>query len=107
IRKAGHGQTTSFSLGDDLDSRVRLASRQTATAQSAAQKWLSIVAIAWGFVGTALYFSGKSHKGDDDSKSTGKPTAKPALESARTVDNRATVTAGFGSDGKATAEESR
>ena len=103
VRKAGHGQTTSFSLGEAVDSRA--ASAQLAIAQSAVQKWFSMAAIIWGFVGTALFFSRKTRK-DGHSKGTAKPATGPALETAQ-MDNRATVAAGFGSDETATAEEYR
>ncbi|MEM9089682.1 MAG: carboxypeptidase-like regulatory domain-containing protein [Cyanobacteria bacterium P01_F01_bin.53] len=115
VRKAGHGQTKSFSLGGDVDSRTIATATQASTTQSAVQKWSSIVAVIWGFIGTALFFSRKAHKGNDRSKSTDRsavelavgPPVEPALEAVLTVDNRATMAAGFGNDGKATAEESR
>lgn len=104
VRKAGHGQTTSFSLDEDVNSRATT----TSTAQSAVQKWVSIAAVIWGFIGTALFFSKKAHKGDGHPKSTDKPTVEADLEATQTVANRAAMaTAGFGNDGKATAEEYR
>jgi len=103
VRKAGHGQMTSFSLGEDANSRATTPS----TTQSAVQKWLSIAAVIWGFVGTALFFSNKAHRGNGHPQSTGQPTVEPALESARTADSRAAVVAGLGGDGKAAAEDYR
>ncbi|MEL7353716.1 MAG: carboxypeptidase-like regulatory domain-containing protein [Cyanobacteria bacterium P01_A01_bin.116] len=107
VRKAGHGQTTSFSLGEN---EAALAS-EASTTQLTVQKWISMAAIIWGFIGTALFFSNKAHKGNGHLKSTGKPTlepaVEPALDSARTVDNQVTVAAGLGNDGKATAEDYR
>ena len=102
VRKGGHGQTTSFALGGDADSRA--TSAQTATAQSAVQKWLSMAAIIWGFVGTALFFSRKPGNGGY-SRSTA--TVGPALETAQTANHRATVAAGAGRDRKASDKESR
>lgn len=103
VRKAGHGQTTSFALGEGVDLRATTPS----ITQSAVQKWFSIAAIIWGFIGTALFFSSKAHKGDGHPKSTDKPTVEPALEAARTVNNRAAIAAQFDHDGKITAEDYR
>ncbi|MEL6813392.1 MAG: hypothetical protein AAFP03_01100 [Cyanobacteria bacterium J06598_3] len=102
VRKAGHGQTTSFAL-EDVNSRATT----TATAHSPIQKWLSIAAIIWGFIGTALFFSSKNRKGNGHPKSTDKTAGEPALEAARTLNNRAAIAARFGDNAKTTAEDYR
>ena len=53
VRKAGHGQTTTFAL-DALADGAGVGGQ---AAPSSASRWLSMLAIIWGFVGTALYFS--------------------------------------------------
>lgn len=103
VRKAGHGQTTSFALGGEAGTRAITTSTQSPATQSAVQKWLSMGGIVWGFVGTALYFSNKTRRG----KSTTQPAVEPALGSAQTGDSRAAVEAGFRPNKKANAEESR
>ena len=62
VRKAGHGQTTTFAMGalGDAD-----ASGQGMTGAQATQRWISMAAILWGFLGTALYFSRKSSQDKD------------------------------------------
>ncbi|MEM8502790.1 MAG: carboxypeptidase regulatory-like domain-containing protein [Cyanobacteria bacterium P01_D01_bin.1] len=58
VRKAGHGQTAYFELGNGI---LRPAS-DPSVAQSRfdMQHWISIAAIIWGFIGTALYFKSRS-----------------------------------------------
>lgn len=83
VRKAGHGQMTSFSLGDGIGSGAIATFPQTPAAQSSVQKWVSIAAVIWGFLGTALFFSRKTSAG-----------------------HRATMTTGFSNDGSTAAKES-
>lgn len=72
VRKAGHGQTTTFSVGDSAGSGTtdgsgltsaiaRNSANRTPAAPSdvAGQKWITIAAVVWGFIGTALFFSGR------------------------------------------------
>ncbi|MEO0769186.1 MAG: carboxypeptidase-like regulatory domain-containing protein [Cyanobacteria bacterium J06649_4] len=54
VRKAGHGHTTAFEIGEDAS-----ASSPSSTAPTA-QRWISMAAIVWGFVGTALFFSSRT-----------------------------------------------
>ena len=58
VRKAGHGGTTTFAVGS-AEAAVA-TSTPTVKASTPVQKWLSMAAIVWGFVGTALFFSRRS-----------------------------------------------
>ncbi|MEM6450024.1 MAG: carboxypeptidase-like regulatory domain-containing protein [Cyanobacteria bacterium P01_D01_bin.105] len=53
VRKAGHGQTTTFALSAASDARAPDAN------VPAPRQWLSMAAVVWGFIGTALYFTKK------------------------------------------------
>lgn len=66
VRKAGHGETTTF-LIDESGAAEGVGSSPT----SPVQKWLSIAAAVWGFVGTALFFSRKP--------GPGKPTSSQSV----------------------------
>ena len=66
VRKAGHGETTTF-LIDESGAADGVGISPT----SPAQKWLSIAAAVWGFVGTALFFSRKP--------GPGKPTSSQSV----------------------------
>ncbi|MEL6471509.1 MAG: carboxypeptidase-like regulatory domain-containing protein [Cyanobacteria bacterium J06623_4] len=60
VRQAGHGHTTSFTVGE----QTALANAQSGlSAAGPMQRWIAIAAIVWGFVGTALFFSGKASGG--------------------------------------------
>ena len=59
VRQAGHGGTTTFEVSESGSSGVFSSSTSSPGAQPGAQKWISIAAIIWGFVGTALFFSRK------------------------------------------------
>lgn len=59
VRKAGHGGNTTFSLGESTG--FLAASTPT---ESPAQRWGTIAAVIWGFVGTALFFSSRVSAGD-------------------------------------------
>ncbi len=69
VRKAGHGQTTSFMVGDGVlqESFSGAASGTAVASQSrfTLQHWVSVGAIIWGFVGTALYFKAKASQAKD------------------------------------------
>ena len=91
VRKAGHGQTTTFALGttekiaaDDLGI--------SASQNSAAQKWFGVAAIVWGCVGTSLYFL---RKGDGESSrvslAEGEPQRAVEAQSDRTPHAAANV----------------
>lgn len=55
VRKAGHGGTTTFAVdGTALSGSAGFAGAPPV------QKWVSMAAIIWGFVGTALFFSRKA-----------------------------------------------
>ncbi len=56
VRKAGHGQATNFELGDGILQRAATGSPTASSARFTPQHWLSLAAVVWGFVGTALYF---------------------------------------------------
>lgn len=63
VRKAGHGQTTSFELGNGvLQTTIDPYTDSLAASQSrfTPQHWISVAAIIWGFVGTALYFKARA-----------------------------------------------
>ncbi len=64
VRKAGHGGTTTFAVGDsDLSSGVSASGVSASGALQGAppaaplQRWVSMAAVIWGFVGTALFFA--------------------------------------------------
>lgn len=60
VRKAGHGHTTTFESG-------QMSGRSSAdfadgfgrgpSSAAKAQRWVTMAAVVWGFVGTALFFS--------------------------------------------------
>lgn len=58
VRKAGHGGTTTFLVNSAGESTG--ATGQAAGAAPPTQKWLSMAAMVWGFIGTALFFSRKT-----------------------------------------------
>ncbi len=67
VRKAGHGQATSFELGNGIlqtatDPSTGSSAGGLAATQSGftPQRWISMAAIIWGFVGTALYFKART-----------------------------------------------
>jgi len=90
VRKAGHGKTTTFDLGV-------VSSNLASSEQSLAQKWLGVVAIVWGCVGTSLYFLRKGDSGRKNLDTRRLP--QPPLREA--------ATATFVSDAKASRKESR
>ena len=57
MRKAGHGGTTTFVVDA---AGVSAGAASTVGAASPTQKWVSMAAVVWGFVGTALFFSRRS-----------------------------------------------
>ncbi|MEM6598060.1 MAG: carboxypeptidase regulatory-like domain-containing protein [Cyanobacteria bacterium P01_C01_bin.69] len=57
VRKAGHGGTTTFVVDA---AGVSAGAASTVGAASPTQKWVSMAAVVWGFVGTALFFSRRS-----------------------------------------------
>ena len=64
VRKAGHGQVTTFGLGNGIlqtatDSSTGLAVKSSN--RFTYQQWISMAAIIWGFVGTALYFRARAY----------------------------------------------
>jgi len=59
VRKAGHGHTTSFELGDGV-LQTETGSLATSQSRFTPQHWISVAAIIWGFVGTALYFKARA-----------------------------------------------
>jgi len=75
VRQAGHGGTTTFAVGESTTGATTTehaastaASTSTASTNGApltasTQKWVSIAAVIWGFVGTALFFSRKPSGG--------------------------------------------
>ena len=81
VRQAGHGQTTTFVVeaatasstaeaekplsSSNRSSRdlFQQASSPTGAAQSdTMQQWLSVAAVVWGFIGTALFFKSRAFK---------------------------------------------
>lgn len=56
VRKAGHGGTTTFAV----NSAGAAVSAVADSAAAPVQKWISMAAIVWGFVGTALFFARKA-----------------------------------------------
>ena len=68
VRKAGHGQTTTFAMGAIGEEGAGVfagASGQGMMGAQATQRWISMAAILWGFLGTALYFSRKGSQNKD------------------------------------------
>ncbi|MEL6602993.1 MAG: carboxypeptidase-like regulatory domain-containing protein [Cyanobacteria bacterium J06614_10] len=59
VRQAGHGHTTGFAVGE----QTAMANASSGLAASSTQKWIAIAATIWGFVGTALFFSGRASGG--------------------------------------------
>ncbi|MFK8182844.1 MAG: carboxypeptidase-like regulatory domain-containing protein [Phormidesmis sp.] len=97
VRKAGHGQTTTFWLdsaeGGAASQRRDQRALTTFVQPSMAQKWVSIAAIIWGFVGTALYFSAKGQR-----RGTGKRGAEAVVGSQSSDGAAKTIAASVGSD---------
>ncbi|EDX85896.1 hypothetical protein S7335_3599 [Synechococcus sp. PCC 7335] len=60
VRKAGHGQVTTFELGKGVLQPVGTDPSTGRSPQFATQQWISIAAIIWGFVGTALFFKARA-----------------------------------------------
>ena len=60
VRQAGHGGTTIFEVGESTNSVALSGVGSSPAAEPAVQKWISIAAVIWGFIGTALFFSRKS-----------------------------------------------
>lgn len=89
VRKAGHGQTTTFSLDAEASDRALISSTQTSSHSPMAQKWLSMAAVIWGFVATAMYFSVKAGQkkslmpSDDLPQQSGAPLLETAVASVR------------------------
>ncbi len=77
VRKAGHGGTTTFAV--DNEGVQSITGAGNVADAPAVQKWVSMAAIIWGFVGTALFFSRKA--------STGSPS--PAQTSTQGVGSAA------------------
>ncbi|MEL6554605.1 MAG: hypothetical protein AAFQ63_14220 [Cyanobacteria bacterium J06621_11] len=65
VRQAGHGGTTSFEVGE-TGYTLSAASGTV----SPLQKWGTIAAVVWGFVGTALFFSARAASKQTSSKQT-------------------------------------
>lgn len=62
VRKAGHGQATTFDLGEGVLQTVATGPSAASSSRFVAQQWISIAAIIWGFVGTALYFKARADR---------------------------------------------
>jgi len=65
VRKAGHGHATSFELGNGVLQTANGSSTGSLAASQSRftpQHWISVAAIIWGFVGTALYFKARTFK---------------------------------------------
>ncbi len=69
VRKAGHGHTTGFELENGVLQMATGPSGDPSAGLLAApqssftpQRWISMAAIIWGFVGTALYFKARTLK---------------------------------------------
>lgn len=56
VRQSGHGGIVSIPVAEE---QIALQSAPLLGGYSWGQKWLMAIAICWGFVGTALYFSRK------------------------------------------------
>ncbi|MGB3573320.1 MAG: carboxypeptidase regulatory-like domain-containing protein [Phormidesmis sp.] len=66
VRQAGHGGTTTFAVGDAADSPSSISASSALQRNPSAapmQRWISMAAVIWGFVGTALFFSRKPSGG--------------------------------------------
>jgi len=61
VRTAGHGGTTTFAVDASGTSVVAPSAAATTAAMP---KWLSMAAVVWGFVGTALFFSRRTPPAD-------------------------------------------
>ncbi|MGB7487272.1 MAG: carboxypeptidase regulatory-like domain-containing protein [Phormidesmis sp.] len=62
VRQAGHGGTTTFAVGDAVGSAGSVSTSSALPGNPSAapmQRWISMAAVIWGFVGTALFFSRK------------------------------------------------
>jgi len=59
VRKAGHGHTTTLPVGD-TEAGGTLNNLSGSSTAPPAQRWISMAAIVWGFIGTALFFSRKT-----------------------------------------------
>ncbi|MEL7053519.1 MAG: carboxypeptidase regulatory-like domain-containing protein [Cyanobacteria bacterium J06555_13] len=60
VRQAGHGGTTTFEVGESTNTVALSGAGASPAAGATAQKWVSVAAVIWGFIGTALFFSRKS-----------------------------------------------
>ncbi|MBE9061336.1 carboxypeptidase-like regulatory domain-containing protein [cf. Phormidesmis sp. LEGE 11477] len=66
VRKAGHGQATSFELGNGGVQTVATDGANGSLSRLGLQQWISMAAIIWGFVGTALFFKANAQKTHDE-----------------------------------------
>ncbi|MGB3788377.1 MAG: hypothetical protein WA949_10225 [Phormidesmis sp.] len=62
VRKAGHGQTTSFMVGNGALQAPSGGTAAPSQSRFTLQHWISVGAIIWGFLGTALYFKAKAEQ---------------------------------------------
>ena len=62
VRKAGHGQATTFDLGDGVLQTAATEPSAVSSLRFMALQSVSIAAIIWGFVGTALYFKARADR---------------------------------------------
>ncbi|MEL7068472.1 MAG: carboxypeptidase regulatory-like domain-containing protein [Cyanobacteria bacterium J06581_3] len=60
VRQAGHGGTTTFEIGESTNTVALSGAGSSPAAGATVQKWVSVAAVIWGFIGTALFFSRKS-----------------------------------------------
>ena len=90
VRQAGHGGTTAFEVGES-----GYASSSVSSVRSPMQKWGTIAAVIWGFVGTALFFSAKTSA----KTSADTPTNNQAIDKTSAVNKTST-------DASASAEHS-
>lgn len=64
VRKAGHGHTTTMAVEENQaigGSALNAGQGQSASAP----RWISMAAVVWGFVGTALFFSRRTPKSSE------------------------------------------
>ena len=74
IRQAGHGELVRVDVSEDgtMSELARSSNRFSGVSGSPIQKWITIVAVVWGLIGTSLFFARKSavHQTNDVSPST-------------------------------------
>lgn len=88
VRKAGHGELVRVDV-DGEGSRATLAYAGNSSGQnfrSPVQKWVTVAAVVWGFVGTALFFA-QRHSGASSAQSEPKASENSASSPANSVNH--------------------